>query len=87
MSDLQVSSITVPVLLKKLRTREWLVPQFQRDFVWSNAAIISLVNSIIDSRPVGMVTLWEQQEDTTLKLEPVSVADWIPVTGEVGRWV
>ena len=84
MSDLQVSSITVPALLKKLRTREWLVPQFQRDFVWSNAAIISLVNSIIDSRPVGMVTLWEQQEDTTLKLEPVSVTDWIPEKGEVG---
>ena len=84
MSDLQVTSITVPVLLKKLRTREWLVPQFQRDFVWSNAAIISLVNSIIDSRPVGMVTLWEQQEDTTLKLEPVSVTDWIAEKGEVG---
>ncbi len=77
MSQLQVSDITVPVLLKKLRTREWLVPQFQRDFVWPNSAVIALVNSIIDSRPVGMVTLWEQQENTPLQLEPVSVPDWI----------
>lgn len=85
MSDLQVTSITVPVLLKKLRTREWLMPQFQRDFVWNNAAVISLVNSIIDSRPIGMVTLWEQPEDTTLKLEPVSVTDWIVEKGAVGE--
>jgi hypothetical protein len=84
-SQLQVTDITVPVLLKKLRTREWLVPQFQRDFVWSNAAVISLVNSIIDSRPVGMVTLWEQQENTSLQLEPVSVPDWITEQNAPGR--
>ena len=85
MSQLQVTDITVPVLLKKLRTREWLVPQFQRDFVWSNAAVIALVNSIIDSRPVGMVTLWEQQENTPLQLEPVSVPDWIAEDNKAGR--
>lgn len=85
MSQLQVTDITVPVLLRKLRTREWLVPQFQRDFVWSNAAVIALVNSIIDSRPVGMVTLWEQQENTSLQLEPVSVPDWITEINGPGR--
>lgn len=73
------------MLLKKLRTREWLVPQFQRDFVWSNAAVISLVNSIIDCRPVGMVTLWEQQENSSLQLEPVSVPDWIADENRAGR--
>lgn len=78
MSDLQVTSITVPVLLKKLRTGEWLVPEFQREFVWPNASIIALVNSIIDSRPIGMVTIWEQDEDSGLALEPVSVPDWFP---------
>lgn len=85
MSQLQVTDITVPVLLKKLQSREWLVPQFQRDFVWSNAAVIGLVNSIIDSRPVGMVTLWEQQENTPLQLEPVSVQDWIAEENKAGR--
>lgn len=84
MQDLQVSSVTVPVVLNKLRTREWLVPQFQREFVWSNAAVISLVNSIIDSRPIGMVTLWEQPEEVTLRLEPVSVTDWLSETNAVG---
>lgn len=83
MSQLQVTDVTVPTLLKKLRTREWLVPQFQRDFVWSNAAVIGLVNSIIDSRPVGMVTLWEQQDNTPLLLEPVSVQD--AIDGKPGR--
>ncbi len=84
-SQLEVSDTTVPVLLKKLLTREWLVPQFQRDFVWTNAAVISLVNSIIDARPIGMVTLWEQPDNPALLLEPVSVPDWITETGKPGR--
>lgn len=83
--QLQVTDVTVHVILKKLLTREWLVPQFQRDFVWSNAAVIALVNSIIDSRPVGMITLWEQQENTPLQLEPVSVPDLVTEENLTGR--
>ena len=86
MSDLQVTSITVPVLLKKLRTLEWLVPEFQREFVWSNAQIIQLVNSIIDSRPIGMVTLWEQQDDSGLSLEPISVPDVLDDTAVTQKY-
>ncbi|MBX9454970.1 MAG: DUF262 domain-containing protein [Rhizobium sp.] len=84
MAQLQVTDINVPNLLKKLKTNEWLVPQFQREFVWSNAAVISLVNSIIDARPIGMITLWEQQEDSALVLEPVSIPDWDPEAGRTG---
>lgn len=76
MSQLQVMDVNIPTLLKKLRTREWLIPQFQREFVWTNAQVIALANSVIDARPVGMVTLWEQSADEPLQLEPVSVPDW-----------
>lgn len=84
MAQLQVTDINVPNLLKKLKTKEWLVPQFQREFVWSNAAVISLVNSIIDARPIGMLTLWEQQDDSALVLEPVSIPDWDAALGRTG---
>jgi hypothetical protein len=74
MSRLYVTDITVPVLLDRLRQREWVVPQFQRDFVWAVADIIKLVTSILDSRPIGMATLWEQNSSPEVEMEPV----WIP---------
>ncbi len=73
MANLQVSEINVPSVIRKLKTSEWLAPLFQRDFVWSNASVVSLVNSIIDARPIGMVTLWEQEGGSSLPLEPLNL--------------
>lgn len=78
MSRLMVTDITVPGLLDKLRRREWLVPGFQRDFVWSMADVVALVVSIFESRPIGMATLWEQGTKPEVELVPVSVPDAIP---------
>lgn len=75
MSDLQVTDTSIEGLLDHLRKGEWLVPQFQRDFVWSTNEIISLINSVLDAKPIGMVTLWEQRNDTSLELEGISIPD------------
>lgn len=75
MSNLAVESIGIEELLKRLRTNAWKVPSFQRDFVWSEAQVTSLVLSVIEARPIGMATLWEQPDDSDLKLEPVSIPD------------
>ena len=80
MSTLEVSEINVPALIKKLKAGEWLSPQFQREFVWSTAATIALINSIIDAKPIGMVTLWEQEDESDL-LEHISIPDWDTATG------
>lgn len=76
MGELNVSDVTVPTLLDKLQKNEWVVPQFQREFVWSIAAIISLVHSILEARPIGMATLWEQPEKGEIELESISIPDW-----------
>lgn len=81
MSDLSVSSLSIDELLRKLRAREWLVPQFQRDFVWATSNVIDLIHSILCARPVGMATIWEQPDNTGLQLEPLSLPDRTP-TGE-----
>jgi hypothetical protein len=75
MSGLQVTDVAVPELLKKLKRGEWLVPEFQRQFVWTVSDAIELVNSIFDSRPIGMATLWEQPDESELPLEPISIPD------------
>lgn len=75
MSELQVTDIGIPELLKRLRKGEWLVPEFQREFVWAVADILDLTNSILKARPIGMATLWEQPDESELPLEPISVPD------------
>jgi hypothetical protein len=75
MSSLDVTAVTVPVLLDKLRKHEWQIPQFQRDFVWTVPAVIELVSSILASRPIGMATLWEQSATKEVPLEPIWIAD------------
>lgn len=69
--NLEVTDVTVATLLDKLERREWMIPRFQRDFVWSVNDVASLVNSIVESRPIGMATIWEQPDAAGLPLEPV----------------
>lgn len=38
MADLKVADTTMLGVLDFLRRGEWLVPEFQRDFVWHSAA-------------------------------------------------
>ncbi|MGB5926114.1 MAG: DUF262 domain-containing protein [Dehalococcoidia bacterium] len=73
MSDLLVTSISMEELLDKLRSREWLIPQFQREFIWSIANVIDFAHSVLFARPIGMATLWEQEEDSQLPLAPISL--------------
>lgn len=70
---LQVNSVTVGELLDKLRTREWMIPAFQRDFVWSISDVTDFVYSVLKCRPIGMATLWRQSDESELPLEPVSI--------------
>jgi hypothetical protein len=52
-----------------------MVPSFQRDFVWSEADVTSLALSVIEARPIGMATLWEQADDSDLTLVAASIPD------------
>jgi hypothetical protein len=78
MSRLQVMDITVPILLEQLRKKEWVVPIFQREFVWTTADVTRLVNSIIDSRPIGMATLWQRTNSPLAEAEVETEPVWIP---------
>ncbi len=85
MADLSVTSLTIEELLKKLRSREWLIPQFQREFVWYVGDVIELVQSILCARPIGMATIWEQADNTSLELGPLSLPDRGTMGNEEGR--
>lgn len=75
MGKLAVESTGIADLLDQLQSNSWLVPSFQRDFVWSEAEVTSLALSVIEARPIGMATLWEQADDSDLTLVPASIPD------------
>lgn len=85
-STLSVESVGISELLKRIKSNSWLVPSFQRDFVWSEADVTSLILSVVDARPIGMATLWEQPDDSGLELEPVSVYD-SSESGQVKKYI
>ena len=78
MADVHVDDISIGDLLQRLGTGEWQVPVFQRDFVWSTADVESLLGSIFQARPIGMVTLWEQADNSGLQLDNISLPDSTP---------
>ncbi|WP_290536885.1 DUF262 domain-containing protein [Alcanivorax sp.] len=75
-NDLHVQEAKIDQIIANLKSGAWQVPQFQRDFVWNEAQVIGLIDSILRSRPIGMVTLWAQADEAELPLEPVSIPDW-----------
>lgn len=84
MSTIEVKAIGIPTILENLHSGEWLTPEFQRDFVWTTSQIVSLINSIVDAKPIGMATLWQQEEKSDLPLEHISVNDFIHQTSKSG---
>jgi len=75
MSSMKVESVGIAKVLENLRSSAWLVPSFQRDFVWSEGDVVNLVSSIIDARPIGMATLWEQPDESALDLDSINIPD------------
>lgn len=73
---LKVEEASIEQILENLRTGRWQVPQFQREFVWTETQVIALIDSILRARPIGMTTLWDQADDDQLPLEPISISDW-----------
>ena len=84
MSSIEVTAVTIPELLKRLRSGEWVAPSFQRDFVWTSSQVLALINSVLDAKPIGMATLWEQEDESDLPLESISVNDYISEKAETG---
>ena len=57
-----------------IETGQWQVPKFQREFVWTPQQVAALLVSIFKTRPIGLITTWEQPQDEPLTTpEPLSV--------------
>ena len=75
MSGIKIEAISIGELLSNLFENRYLIPEFQRDFVWKEDQILGLLNSILVAKPIGMITVWEQEFESQLPLENIKVED------------
>jgi uncharacterized protein with ParB-like and HNH nuclease domain len=72
--SLEVGRKSVSQLLDLIESGQWQVPQFQREFVWTPQQVSALLVSVFKTRPIGLITTWEQPQDEPLtKPEPLSL--------------
>ena len=55
-------------VLAKLQRGQYQIPEFQRDFSWTNKQVIDLVDSILKGYPIGSIILWKPQSATFLTI-------------------
>ncbi len=48
-------------ILEKVKAGKYLVPEFQRDFVWSPRQVMDLFDSIMKGYPIGSLILWQPE--------------------------
>ena len=58
----QVLSLTIDNILDKASSGYYQIPKFQREFVWNNNQISTLVESALQGLPCGAVVTWENPE-------------------------
>ena len=54
-----VESLSVDDILDKASSGYFQIPQFQREFVWNNKQICSLIESALKGLPCGAIVTWE----------------------------
>jgi hypothetical protein len=57
--DIGTDDLKIEPFVEKLRTDKFLIPTFQRDFVWEPENVIKLWDSIFRFYPIGSILYWE----------------------------
>lgn len=59
---IETTSIRIPELIDRVGAGEFLIPKFQREFVWDSSTIKLFFDSILRGFPVGSLILWTPSE-------------------------
>ena len=62
-----VQSLTIDEILDKASEGYFQIPQFQREFVWNNNQISTLIESALQGLPCGSIVTWEYSKNNIRK--------------------
>ena len=63
---MQTTTYSLSALLGRVRDKSLTIPRFQREFVWRESAVRSLIDSISRSYPIGSLLLLDKKPDLPL---------------------
>ena len=58
------SPITIAEAIEHIRKNEYLLPAFQRDFVWTSDQIERLFDSLMKGYPISSMLFWKVKGET-----------------------
>ena len=63
-------------LVERVAAGKIRVPRFQRAFVWNQADLHALLDSVLRGFPIGSILVWDTEEtiETTMRIGPVEVS-------------
>jgi hypothetical protein len=77
---MRTGSFRINQLLRKAKVGQFKLPQFQRDFVWNEAQVALLIDSIARNYPIGSLLLLEPGPEIHLSTRSLEVAASEPDT-------
>ncbi len=68
---MRTGSFRINQLLRKAKVGQFKLPQFQRNFVWNEAQVALLIDSIARNYPIGSLLLLEPGPEIQLSTRPL----------------
>lgn len=61
--QISVDRERISTIIDKVRSGEFAIPEFQRDFIWTPHDIVEFFDSILKGYPIGSLLLWIPESD------------------------
>ena len=69
---IDVDKKAIEELIPELESGKYVLPSFQRQYVWDEDDIRDLVDSIINNYPIGTIILWKPSNASSVEIDPFS---------------
>lgn len=70
MNTIKIRKYSLRNLKTKFNNRDFAIPEIQRQFVWGNPRICSLMDSIYKNYPIGITMVWIAPYSKALHIRP-----------------
>jgi hypothetical protein len=69
---IDVKNRTIQTLMSEVKSGKYLLPSFQRQYVWDEDDVRALIDSIINNYPIGTIILWKPSNASIPEVDPFS---------------
>jgi len=69
---IDVDKKEIKEIISELESGKYILPSFQRQYVWDEDDIKDLIDSIINNYPIGTIILWKPSNPSLTEIDPFS---------------